>query len=47
LSPHRFTLRNIANRLAELSKVGDPWAGLSRHRAGLDRPRRLLARQAR
>jgi bifunctional non-homologous end joining protein LigD len=47
LSPRRFTLRNIADRLAELSKVGDPWAGMSRHRAGLGRPRRLLARLAR
>lgn len=46
LSPRRFTLRNLADRLAQLSEAGDPWAGMSRHRAGLARPRRLLTRKA-
>jgi bifunctional non-homologous end joining protein LigD len=47
LAPNRVTLRNIAERLTELGKAGDPWAGISRHRAGLARPRRLLTRETR
>jgi len=46
LTARRYTVRNIDARLAELGKVGDPWAGMSRHRAGLARPRRLLAQLA-
>ena len=44
LAADRFTLRTMPDRLAQLSKAGDPWAGMSRHRQGLTRPRRLLAR---
>ena len=40
-----FTLRGMPDRLAQLGKAGDPWAGMSRHRQGLSRPRRLLARR--
>jgi bifunctional non-homologous end joining protein LigD len=47
LAPNRVTLRNIAERLTELGKDGDPWAGISRHRAGLARPRRLITRETR
>jgi bifunctional non-homologous end joining protein LigD len=47
LTARRFTLRNITARLAELGRAGDPWAGMSRHRAGLARPRRLLAQRER
>ncbi len=39
-----FTLRTMADRLAQLGKADDPWAGMSRHRQGLTRPRRLLGR---
>ena len=47
LTARRFTVRNIDARLADLEKSGDPWAGLSRHRAGLAKARRLLGQQAR
>ena len=47
LTARRFTVRNIDGRLADLEKSGDPWAGMSRHRAGLAKARRLLAQQAR
>jgi bifunctional non-homologous end joining protein LigD len=40
-----FTLPAMPDRLAQLDKTGDPWAGMSRHRQGLTRPRRLLARR--
>ena len=40
-----FTLPAMPDRLAQLDKAGDPWAGMSRHRQGLTRPRRLLARR--
>ena len=40
-----FTLPAMPDRLAQLDKTGDPWAGMSRHRQGLSRPRRLLARR--
>jgi bifunctional non-homologous end joining protein LigD len=40
-----FTLSVMPDRLAQLDKAGDPWAGMSRHRQGLTRPRRLLARR--
>ncbi len=45
LAADSFTLRTMPDRLAQLSKAGDPWAGMSRHRQGLIRPRRLLARR--
>jgi bifunctional non-homologous end joining protein LigD len=45
LAADSFTLRTMPDRLAQLSKAGDPWAGMSRHRQGLTRPRRLLARR--
>jgi len=41
LTPHRFTLRTIGDRLLQLG-TSDPWAGLSRHRYGLDRAARRL-----
>jgi bifunctional non-homologous end joining protein LigD len=44
LAAGSFTLRTMPDRLAQLSKAGDPWAGMSRHRQGLSRPRRVLAR---
>ena len=44
LAADSFTLRTMPDRLAQLSKAGDPWAGMSRHRQGLSRPRRVLAR---
>ncbi len=40
-----FTLPAMPDRLAQLDKTDDPWAGMSRHRQGLTRPRRLLARR--
>ena len=40
-----FTLPAMPDRLAQLDKAGDPWAGMSRHRQGLTRPRRVLARR--
>jgi bifunctional non-homologous end joining protein LigD len=46
LTARRFTVRNIDARLADLEKSGDPWAGMSRHRAGLAKARRRLAQQA-
>jgi len=45
LAADSFTLRAMPDRLAQLAKGGDPWAGMSRHRQGLSRPRRLLARR--
>ena len=45
LAADSFTLRTMADRLAQLGKAGDPWAGMSRHRQGLSRARRLLARK--
>ena len=45
LAADSFTLRALPDRLAQLAKAGDPWAGMSRHRQGLTRPRRLLARK--
>jgi bifunctional non-homologous end joining protein LigD len=45
LTPQRFTLRSVGDRLAELGR-SDPWAGLSRHRYGLDRAARRLAEVA-
>lgn len=45
LAADSFTLRALPDRLAQLAKAGDPWAGMSRHRQGLSRPRRLLARK--
>jgi bifunctional non-homologous end joining protein LigD len=45
LAADSFTLRSMPDRLAQLSKAGDPWAGMSRHRQGLTRPRRLLSRR--
>jgi bifunctional non-homologous end joining protein LigD len=42
LTPLRFTLRNIGRRLDRLDRGADPWAGLTRHRYGLARPRRRL-----
>lgn len=46
LRPDGVTVRSIGGRLAGLAAGGGPWAGLSRHRYGLDRPRRRLARLA-
>ena len=42
LTARGVTIRNIADRLEQLASTGDPWAGVSRHRYGLARPRRLL-----
>ena len=42
LTARAVTIRTIANRLEHLAAAGDPWAGMSRHRYGLARPRRLL-----
>ncbi len=41
LSPHQFTIRTAAGRLA--ARPRDPWAGLARHRQGLSAARRRLA----
>ncbi|MGH3122856.1 MAG: non-homologous end-joining DNA ligase, partial [Streptosporangiaceae bacterium] len=35
LAADSFTLRAMPDRLAQLAKAGDPWAGMSRHRQGL------------
>jgi bifunctional non-homologous end joining protein LigD len=43
LSPHRFTLRTLADRLRQLGGA-DPWAGLARHRYGLASAVRRLDR---
>ena len=40
LSPRRFTIATVADRLAQSR---DPWAGMARHRRGLAQPRRRLA----
>jgi bifunctional non-homologous end joining protein LigD len=42
LTPGAVTIRTIAERLDRLAATGDPWAGMSRHRYGLAKPRRLL-----
>ena len=46
LRPDAVILRSIGARLEWLRGTGDPWAGMPRHRYGLARPRRLLARLA-
>jgi bifunctional non-homologous end joining protein LigD len=43
LTPHRFTLRTVADRLAQPGR-SDPWAGLSRHRYGLARAAQRLGK---
>ena len=45
LTPRRFTLRTIGDRLERLGTSG-PWAGLTRHRYGLDGAARRLERVA-
>ena len=45
LTPRRFTLRTIGDRLERLG-TSDPWAGLTRHRYGLDGAARQLERVA-
>jgi bifunctional non-homologous end joining protein LigD len=45
LTPQRFTLRSIGDRLQQLG-TSNPWAGMTRHRYGLDRPARRLAELA-
>jgi bifunctional non-homologous end joining protein LigD len=45
LTPQRFTLRSVGDRLQQLG-TSDPWAGLGRHRYSLDRPARRLAELA-
>jgi bifunctional non-homologous end joining protein LigD len=42
LTPQRFTLRSVGDRLKRLG-ASDPWAGMARRRYGLDRPARRLA----
>ena len=42
LTAGAVSIRTIAARLDKLASSGDPWAGLTRHRYGLARPRRLL-----
>jgi bifunctional non-homologous end joining protein LigD len=44
LTARAVTIRTIAARLDQLADSGDPWAGMSRHRQGLARPRRQLRR---
>jgi bifunctional non-homologous end joining protein LigD len=46
LTPRRFTLRSIGQRLRGLDAESDPWAGLTRHRYGLARPARKLSERA-
>jgi DNA primase len=38
-----YTLRTMPDRLAWLSKAGDPWAGMTRHRYDAGAARRRLA----
>ena len=45
LTPRRFTLRSVGERLERLG-TSDPWAGLARHRYGLDRASRRLEQVA-
>jgi len=45
LTPGRFTLHSIGERLERLG-TSDPWAGLGRHRYGLDRATRRLEQVA-
>jgi bifunctional non-homologous end joining protein LigD len=45
LTPRRFTLRSIGERLERLG-TSDPWAGLGRRRYGLDRAARRLEQVA-
>jgi bifunctional non-homologous end joining protein LigD len=45
LTPRRFTLRSIGDRLERLG-TSDPWAGLGRHRYGLARAARRLEQVA-
>jgi bifunctional non-homologous end joining protein LigD len=45
LTPQRFTLRSVGERLERLG-ASDPWAGLGRHRYGLDRAARRLEKAA-
>jgi len=45
LTPGRFTLHSIGDRL-ERPGASDPWAGLARHRYGLDRAARRLEKAA-
>jgi bifunctional non-homologous end joining protein LigD len=46
LTPARFTIATMPPRISEVSSGGDPWAGLTRQRFGLTRPRRILERLA-
>jgi bifunctional non-homologous end joining protein LigD len=43
LSPARFNLRSVPDRLEDLGTGGDPWAGMSRRRYSLVRPAKQLA----
>jgi bifunctional non-homologous end joining protein LigD len=45
LTPHRFTLRTVGERLERLGR-SDPWAGMSRHRHGLSRAAQRLDKLA-
>ncbi len=45
LTPHRFTLRTVGERLERLGG-SDPWAGMSRHRHGLSRAAQRLDKLA-
>jgi len=45
LTPGRFTLRTIGERLDQLGR-SDPWAGLTRHRYGLARATQRLVKLA-
>jgi bifunctional non-homologous end joining protein LigD len=45
LTPQRFTLRSVGERLARLG-AADPWAGLARRRYGLDRAAARLEKVA-
>jgi bifunctional non-homologous end joining protein LigD len=45
LTPRRFTLRSIGDRLERLG-TSDPWAGLGRRRYGLARAARRLEQVA-
>lgn len=42
LTPQRFTLRTMERRLRQAAGAASPWAGMGRHRRGLDRARRQL-----
>lgn len=46
LSPGQFTIKTVPDRISELGRGGDPWAGMGRRGAGLTRAQQTLRQLA-